>query len=167
MLVFKLLKEGKIEQLYLQLRQHDIEEKDDCGNTLLHRSVESGDILLSIKLIDEYKANINAQDRFNHTCLIKAILNSDIKMIDMLLSKNALVNLATDTGLTPIHLAIQLSNLEAVLLLYDKYDHIPPHPSGGNLIDHPENPNLIESNNFKIIDYKGKELNFEEIKKYG
>jgi hypothetical protein len=131
MLIFELLKSGNTDQLFLELEKHYIDTKDKQGNTILHLAVANKNLPLAKILIDKYHANVNAQNDFNHTPLLTATLHKDLEMIRMLLQRNASTKLTTDIGLTPIQLAIEQSNLPAVLLLYEVDHFFGKPPFGG------------------------------------
>ena len=131
MSIFELLKSGKIDQLLLELKEHGIDTKDQYGDTILHHVVANKNISLAKTLIDEYHANVNVQNKFNHTPLLIATLHKDLEMMHMLLQRNASTRLATDIGLTPIQLAAEQSNLSAVVLLYEVDHFFGKPPFGG------------------------------------
>lgn len=117
MKIFDLIVTGSIDEIKKLLNNADldIESRDDYG-TILHYATKENQIELVKILIKEYKANINAQDKFNLTPLCLATLQNNLHLMQVLLEMKANPEIGP-AGLTPLHYAVQQSNLDAVLLL--------------------------------------------------
>jgi len=174
MKIFDLIVTGNIDAIKKLLNDADldIESRDDYGTTL-HYATKENQIELVKILIKEYGADINAQDKFNLTPLCLATLQNNLNLMQVLLEMKANPEIGP-AGLTPLHYAVQQSNLDAVLLLssYRASLNSSTNISGRTLLhsvavslktQDANSPNwelikwLVENGvNYKAVDYTGK-----------
>jgi len=121
---------------YEQKRQ----EKTDRLIELLDKptsycSLHKGDYPQVMQLIDD-GANINAQDRYGNTVLIKAVEDGRKDIVELLLAKGADINATNNDGATALMLAVRDSYKSMVELLIAKGANI-------NIPDNYNNTTLI------------------------
>lgn len=175
MKIFELIVTSNIDAIKKLLHDGDlhIEYRDDYGATLLHYATKENQIELIRVFIKEYGADINAQDKFNLTPLCLATLKNNLDLMQILLDMKANPEIGSE-GLTPLHYAVQQSNLDTVLLLkkYGANLNSITNISGRTLLhsvavslktQEDISPNwllikwLVENGvNYKAVDYTGK-----------
>lgn len=102
----------EIVQIFLE-RGADVNTKDIYGMTALHFA---GRIDV-IKLLLDFKAEINATDELGRTPLIKAVLLENLKAAEALLERCACPNVKPNDGFTALRIAAFDNNIEAINLL--------------------------------------------------
>lgn len=135
---------GKAEilRLLLDAPEIDVDEKDHEGNTPLHHAVHYGDHE-TVKLLIKAKADVNIRNNLGFTAfywtLSKLLIRgkktktsdkdvtsspviidkNDITIMKLLIEAGSDVNFKRDDGKIPLHLAINIGNMEVLELLID------------------------------------------------
>ncbi|ARE67259.1 SWPV2-ORF040 [Shearwaterpox virus] len=146
----------------------DINIIDKNNRTPLFYAVKNNDYDM-VKLLLKNGANVNLQDSIGYSCLhIAGIHNSNIEIVDALISYKPDLNSRDWVGRTPLHIFVIESNFEAVKLLLksgayvglkDKCKHFPIHHSvmkldhliSGLLLKYGANPNTINGNGKTLL----------------
>ena len=120
-LLYWCAREGK-ENLCRLLLEHnaDVNIQDKCGDTPLHLCAGVGNENLC-RLLLEHKADLNIQDNGGCTPLHRSALNSnDSEIIDLLVKFGEQnINIRNAKGLTPLQMAVEHRNAQAVKMLVD------------------------------------------------
>ncbi|ESO07019.1 hypothetical protein HELRODRAFT_171057 [Helobdella robusta] len=83
-------------------------------------SIRKGDINTIEDAFESQEYDVNGRDKFYRTPLMIAILNSDINLVKILVSKGAYVNVRDNFLWTPLHLACHVGNIDIVQFLLQK-----------------------------------------------
>ncbi|XP_062711316.1 uncharacterized protein LOC115254290 [Aedes albopictus] len=95
------------------------------GQTLIHFAAKRDNMEIVQMLIDDYAADVNAQDNYGNTPLLLAASNCKWEMVKMLIDKDSKYSadykIANKKGQTLIHLAAEEGKMEIVQMLIDDY----------------------------------------------
>lgn len=127
--IFEALRYGAIDIIKLLLKHGaDINEPDLNGNNIIYKFMAENQTFQKEKEQKEYYnnlqaiiimgANVNAKDSFGGITLHKAILDSDLTVIKMLLHSGADMNAIDNRGRTILHNAIWKNNVKIFKLIY-------------------------------------------------
>ncbi|UOX38731.1 ankyrin repeat containing protein [Finch poxvirus] len=146
----------------------DINIIDKNNRTPLFYAVKNNDYDM-VKLLLKNGANVNLQDNIGYSCLhIAGIHNSNIEIVDALISYKPDLNSRDWVGRTPLHIFVIESNFEAVKSLLkagayvglkDKCKHFPiyhsvmklDHLISGLLLKYGANPNTVNGNGKTLL----------------
>ncbi|HKY69949.1 MAG TPA: ankyrin repeat domain-containing protein, partial [Gammaproteobacteria bacterium] len=102
----------------LVARGADVNAKDDCGKTPLHRAASYGQSDAIRVLVNECHADVNAKNNCGHTPLHWAVWDGQIDAIRVLVNEcHADVNAKNNNGNTPLHEAAYYSHVDAIRVL--------------------------------------------------
>ena len=79
---------------------YPINEKDINGDSPLHYCAEYGILKIMRIIIKKGEANINSQNHFQYTPLIRAVVNNNNQIVSLLIKSNAQLNLQDINGFT-------------------------------------------------------------------
>jgi ankyrin repeat protein len=105
-MVHQLAREGTFSQVEEFLRQHPIISKVDLGNALSAAALR-GDLRIVTLLLD-YGAEPNGRPTEHLPAIHCAVEGQHEKIVDLLAQRGADVNLPTENGFTPLHLAVDI-----------------------------------------------------------
>lgn len=93
------------------------DQKDETGNTLLHRVADTGNMTMA-KFLLEHGAQVNAVTEWGNTPLFRAIQANNQEMVKYFIEHGADVNAANELGNTPLHFAAarDLTEISALLI---------------------------------------------------
>lgn len=111
---------------FLKTSVNSINEKDDFGYTPIHLAVRKNDIEV-VKLILEYKPQLDTQDKFGDTPLIDAARNNNMEIVKLLICKNANKNLTNNENKNALDFISKYKQYETALFV--------------------ENPKCVQDNN--------------------
>ena len=94
----------------------DVDSKNDGGETPLHLSATMGDTRMATWLF-EHGANVNAPDSSRTTPLQKAVMAGSAPVVDLLLSRGAVLGMVNVHGDTALHLAVRRTKGEDIVKL--------------------------------------------------
>ncbi|MBY0449597.1 MAG: ankyrin repeat domain-containing protein [Cyanobacteria bacterium] len=97
----------------------DVNLQDGEGATALMYTVSAGNETLTRYLVEEAHANVNIVDRQKWSPLMLALIEEQEKLALYLIAKNAYINEHSLTGETPLMIAAQSNQIEALNLLLD------------------------------------------------
>ncbi|XP_071487223.1 transient receptor potential cation channel subfamily A member 1 homolog [Diadema antillarum] len=135
-------KNGHIETVLVLIRwkKDVVHDEDDDGNTALHHAAEAGHDATAHELIKAF-AHVNQPNYSSaneRVPLHFAAANGWIRTVNLLLKKNAEINVVDFLQMTPLHLACQNGQTDMVkLLVYYKHANILLRDDHGlNCLDH-------------------------------
>ena len=120
---FEAAKQGNVEMVKMLLDSKKIGVNDKgtvLSKTALHFAVKNGDINLMQILINDYGADVNAQDKFGATPLYDGAACDQDKAVSMLLKNGADPNIVDVHNDTPLTMAVVSNNL---LMMKEMMDH--------------------------------------------
>jgi len=86
---------------------HDIDAvRDGDGRSLLHIACSKGQVDVVQFLLERTAILVNTQDDSGFTPLFEASLNGHLEIVDLLMQHGAKVDVADDTGSTPLQMAV-------------------------------------------------------------
>jgi ankyrin repeat protein len=99
----------------------DVNIKDRNGETALIMAASSSGNVDAIKLLIQYGADLYIKDNNGNTALHHAVLNHNLKNIEILLQEGGDDTLLNNYGLTPLDIAKRQNN-NAIISLFQKYE---------------------------------------------
>jgi len=118
--LWEIIQEGDIEKLKAFLASdHDVNEGDEFGNTLLHHAARVGTREM-VELLLESGANVNVMDSEEVTPLMEAVQEKREDIAKLLLDKGANPNRGRDTNGTALHYAAATGNVKIGRMLLER-----------------------------------------------
>jgi len=120
----------------------NIYDKNEEDNTLLHiKIIENKEMIVKL-LLENKSIDINTQDNYGYTPLMRACDNNNKQMVKLLLDKNADVNIHSEDKIYPIHIS---QNKEIIkLLLKAGADINVVDKFGANILHKTNSPKIAE-----------------------
>jgi len=106
--IFQAIEENNLDFIEQNIKDIDINQKNDLGYSLLHRASYFGNYKI-IKLLLDNNANINILDKYNETPLHSIIDDCQgdwYDSIELLLNNNAETNTINENGESPLLTAV-------------------------------------------------------------
>jgi ankyrin repeat protein len=150
-IIDKIIKSGLLEKKLYQFmnnKDFDINAFSSKGITLLHKSIDDGNIKFMQSLLKNKDIDINAPDSEGSTPLELAIVFNEPKMVKILLNKGA--KEFNRNGFRPIHAAAFSGNIDLFKLFFSKAN------LDINSIDGNKRTPLhwaVQENNYDIVKY--------------
>jgi ankyrin repeat protein len=119
---------------------------DKEGDSLLSEYTKLDDDILHY-LVEEYKVNLNALDKYGNSYIQKLISSGDIKSLAYIIKHNADVNLLSVGEISPLLQSIRLNNEDAVRLLINADANIDYAPDNTPILF-----DAIKNKNHTIVD---------------
>jgi len=118
-LLFYMVKIGNIKGLELLLKAGADPEKVGINEKPLIIAVQDGNPEI-VRLLVEYKADLNVQDRGGNTPLHICVQRHNFKLLHFLLEKGANARIFNYDDITPIHLAARMGSVRSIKMFLEK-----------------------------------------------
>jgi len=99
----------------------DVKAKTIDGSTPLILASLAGSLPQVTELLDIYDGNLDYKDHFGNTALHKASIRNELRVVEYLVGRGANIYTKNNNGMTPLDLAIALSNTDVAEFLLQHY----------------------------------------------
>ena len=113
--ILSCIRGDKITVKKLITENYQVNDKDINGDTPLHYSAECGKLKIVKLLIRDGNAQVNSQNHFQYTPLIRAVVNDHATIVSFLLKSNAQLNLQDINGFTGNLFCLRIKKLKKKL----------------------------------------------------
>ncbi|KAF4517990.1 hypothetical protein B566_EDAN008826, partial [Ephemera danica] len=138
----------KLVKAFLGSSKSSINHQSAYGETALHTACLKNKTEV-VKLLLNHDCSINELDRGGHTVLHHAAEGGQVFVMEQLLKRNtSLLNMQNYIGITPLHLASAVGNIEAVEFLLNQDCSVETRSNTGNTAFH----FAAERNHIKILE---------------
>lgn len=132
LLLFAISDYGSEMYKFLIERGADVFLKNDENENILHCAIYSNDVCRLEYVLNNFSINLNDQTKDGLTPLLLALLIGNNEMFNLLLQKNANVNIPDFENNYPIHVACQYGDIEIVKSLVQRNSLLNVKTNKGN-----------------------------------